>query len=230
MEPDRPVYNELITIHRRGPLDVGILKRTLVEVVRRHEMWRTTFDIVDGEPTQIIQAVPDNIDLPFVDLRGLPSSQRKAEALRFAEEDGHIPFDLRRGPVWRARVVQVEDEYFQLFMTMHQIVMDGVTGFHVLMPEIATIYEAFAAGQPSPLPELPFQYADYALWQRNSMTDSVLAPQIAYWKKRLPGELPVLQWPNDHPRPPLQTFSGATESLTFAGDLMGSLRSMATNE
>src|SRR5215813_815229 len=210
MDLKHPVYNELVTIHRRGQLDLKVLKLALLELVRRHEMWRTTFDMKDGAPVQVVQPAPRDIDLPFTDLRGLSSIQRKPEALRLAEEDGHVPFDLKCGLLWRARVVQTEDEYFMLFMTMHQIIMDGITGFRVLLPEIDALYEAFAGGQTSPLEELPFQYADYAIWQRNTVTDGALAPQLAYWKKQLSGELPALAWPNDRPRPPVQTLSGAT--------------------
>src|SRR5215831_11199429 len=203
MEPDRPVYNELITIHRRGFLELSVFKRVLLELARRHEAWRTTFAVVDGGPAQIVQPVPLEIALPSTDLRSLPSTERKAEALRLAAEDGCVPFDLHTGPLWRAQVVQIGDEQYEIFMVIHQLIMNGVTGFRVLVPEVAAIYEAFSKGEPSPLPELPLQYRDFAVWQRGQVTGESMRAQWVYWKNQLSGEPLPLQWPNDRPRPPV---------------------------
>jgi amino acid adenylation domain-containing protein len=230
MEPDRPVYNELITIHRRGPLDIPVLQRTFLELVRRHEAWRTTFEVVEGEPAQIVQPVPREIDLPLADLRGLPLAERKAEALRLAAQDGCIPFDLQRGPLWRAQAVRIGDDQYEIFMVIHQLIMDGVTGFRVLVPEIAAIYEAFSRRESSPLAELPFQYRDFAFWQREHVTGESMAAQWAYWKNQLSGEPAVLQWPNDRPRPPVQTFRGATEPLDVPLSVVDPLKAVAKTE
>ena len=141
------------------------LERSFNEIIRRHEIWRTTFSIVDGEPVQIVHP-PTHFALPVVHLEGLPEDQREAEALRLVTEDMRLPFDLARGPLLRPRLIKLDDAEHRLYLTLHHIVFDVASIYDVFMPELAAVYEAFAAGRPSPLAEPAIQYADYAHWQR----------------------------------------------------------------
>lgn len=229
LAPDSPVYNEPFTVHRKGPLDVAILERSFTEIIRRHEAWRTSFPIVDGQPVQVVHP-PFEIKLPAVDLRNLPPSDRPVEALRLATEDARQPFDLAKCPLLRARLVRLDDEEFRLFVNCHHIIFDGVTGYQVFLPELVALYEAFANSEPSPLPELPFQYADYAAWQRESLKNEALEHRVDYWRQQLAGALPALQLPADRPRPAAQTFRGAMQPLGLSPSLSEALRSLSHRE
>ena len=145
-----------------------------------------------------------------------------------AEEEAQHPFDLVQGPVFRGTLLQLGDTDYLLLLTVHHIASDGWS-MEVLYKELATIYEAFTAGRPSPLPELPVQYADFALWQRDQLQGEVLAEQLAYWKKQLVGAS-VLQLPTDYPRPAVQTYKGATRRLKLPWELTEGLRSLGRRE
>ena len=161
-----PFYNESITIHRRGPLDPLILERTFTEIIRRHEAWRTTFDLVNGQPVQLIHPPPSTVTVPVVDLQAIAPSKREAEACRIATEQARMVFDLREGPLVTATLITLSDNEHRLALTMHQSIADGVTVNTLFPTEVATLYEAFSADRPSPLADLPIQFADYACWQR----------------------------------------------------------------
>jgi len=171
-----PAFNEPLTLHYRGPLEYDVFERAFNEVVRRHEILRTTFASVDGE---VLQAVHDHltIRIPFLDLSKLAKDQREEEANRAAVDDSRRLFDLSVGPLIRARLVKMEAEYHRLYVTMHHIIFDGVTIFDVLLPELAAIYKSFAAGEPSPLPEPRYQYSDYALWKKRMLANDSVARQ-----------------------------------------------------
>src|SRR5438105_4607770 len=206
MAGDTPFYNETVTIYRQGPLHVEVLERCLLEIIRRHEIWRTTFDTVDGEPVQIVHRAPCEFPLQVHDLRHLPEAERKAKAELVATEDARRPFDLKEGPLLRALVVRMEEDRYRLYMTVHQIVFDAVTAYRVFLPELAALYEAFSTGNPSPLAGVGVQYADFAYWQRKG--NNLRPEHTAYWRQHLAGELPQLEWPSDRPRPPLETHRG----------------------
>ena len=230
MMGDKPAYNELVTIHRRGPLDVRALERTLDELNRRHEIWRTTFEMGEQEPLQIIHDDPPPVKLRTFDLRTLAPADRARESDRLAAADGRAPFQVTKLPLWRAVLVRVDDEEFHLHMNLHQLVLDGVTVYRILLPELIAIYSSFSQGRPSPLPEPQAQYADFAVWQRARLTPQALRPQLDWWKQKLSGELPKLAWPADKPRPAVQTYSGATEMLFLPGDVTNRLRGFAESE
>jgi hypothetical protein len=166
MAPELPLYNELVTIYRHGPLDVAILERVLTEIVRRHEAWRTTFDLVDSQPVQVVHPVSE-IHMPVFDLRELPAMQRETEAVRIAAEQTRKPFDLSQGPLLRAALLRLDEAEYQLCLSLHHIIFDGLAIYSVLLPEVVTLYEAFSKGQPSPLPQLRIQYPDFAAWQQD---------------------------------------------------------------
>jgi hypothetical protein len=224
-----PFFNESITIHRRGPLDVEILERSLVEIVRRHEAWRTTIDVSQGRPLQVIGPAPQKISLPVVDLRELPVEMREAAALKAGEEQGRAPFNLKEGPLVRTKLVRLCDESYRLFFTMHQIVVDGVSVYNVLPCELASIYEAFSQGNPLPLPDLPVQYGDFAIWHRQRIRAKV-ENQLTHWRKQLSGGLPVLRWGDDVTRPSLQSYRGAIQPVTFTRVLTQGLKELGEQE
>jgi amino acid adenylation domain-containing protein len=229
LAPDVPLYHEPFTVHRRGPLDVGALRSAVAEVIRRHEAWRTTFPTIDGEPVQVIGA-PYSLDIPVVDLRDRPAHEREDEARRIAAADAVGPFDLARGPLLRATLVRLDDEEHRLYLTLHHLVVDGVSVYRVLLHELAALYEAAVAGRPSPLPPLPGQYADVARWQRDGAEAGALAPSLAYWAERLGPGAPVTELPADRPRPPVQTFRGATHTVAWPSALARRLRAFSARE
>ena len=214
-----PFYNESIAIHRHGPLDASVLQRSFTEIIRRHEAWRTSYDTVDGQPVQVIHPAPALVPLPVVDLRNLDVSRREAEALRLATEDARKPFDLKNGPLVRAKLITLAEDEHRLFLTMHQSVVDGVTVNNIFPSELAAIYEAFLAGKPSPLPELPIQYADYAHWHQQWLQSAESAKQLGYWRKQLTPEPPALAWPSNPPARAHRTYRGVIRPFSIPDDL-----------
>jgi hypothetical protein len=225
-----PLYNESITIHRNRPLDVAVLQRAFNEMIRRHEAWRTTFDVVGAQPVQVIHPAPAEIAIRIVDLSGVPDVNREAVSLRVATEEARPPFDLERGPLVRATLVTLADQDHRLFLTMHQLIVDGISVYDIIPSELATLYEAFSTGRPSPLPDLPVQFADFALWQRHSLQGEALANQVSYWRKQLAGDLSALQWPGDRPRPAFQTYRGSIKPFKLPKPLTMALRELSQRE
>jgi surfactin family lipopeptide synthetase A len=234
LAPHLPVYNEPFTVHRKGPLDVGALERSFTEIIRRHEAWRTTFTTIDGEPVQVVHP-PFEIKLPLVDLRNLPQSDRVAAALQLASEDACRVFDLAKLPLVRAHLVRLTDEEYRLFVNCHHLIFDGVAGYQVFLPELVGLYNSYASsGSASPAP-LPFQYGDYAVWQRQSLhptavDPTAIEPRVEYWKRQLGGHLPVLQLPTDRTRPAAETFRGAMQRFTLSSELTNGLRSLSQQQ
>jgi hypothetical protein len=165
-----------------------------------------------------------------MDVSGMPEGERESEALRVATEEACAPFDLRRGPLARATLVRLADEEYRLYLTMHQIIVDGISVYDIIPSEISTLHQAFSEGMPSPLPELHFQFADFAVWQRSWLQGRSLANQVSYWRKQLSGNLPVLQWPTDRPRPTVQTFRGSIKPFTLPNGLTEDLRELSRRE
>jgi amino acid adenylation domain-containing protein len=228
LEPDSPVYNEPYTIGFTGAIDVAALEKALNEIVRRHEILRTRFITVDGEPIQKIEP-PSGLNLTVVDLRQLPQEEREAEALRLATWEAKQRFDLTTGPLLRATLMQLGSLEYRLFLTFHHIVIDGVSLYSVFVPELAALYKAFSCGQPSPLTELSVQYADFAVWQRHWFTGEILENLLDYWKQQL-ADLPVLQLPLDRPYSAKQTFRGASKYWTLSKSLTEALKNLSRQE
>jgi amino acid adenylation domain-containing protein/non-ribosomal peptide synthase protein (TIGR01720 family) len=225
LAPGGSSYNVSQAIRLQGAIDPVALGRTFVEIVRRHEMLRTHFGIYQGEPVQIVVPPALNV-LVQIDLRGLPPAQRETEMLRLAAGESRRPFDLANGPLFRALAMQLAPEEQVVFLGMHHIVSDGWSS-EVLVREIVTIYTAFAAARPSPLPELPIQYADFAVWQRNWLQGEILERQLAYWREQLRG-VSVLDLLTDRPRPAVQTFAGASTNVEVAdGELVREIQGLA---
>ncbi len=218
-EPGSPFYNIPLAVRLQGQLDIPALHRALDEIVRRHDILRTTFPAVEGQP---VQHVASALELPLedIDLRHLAAEARWSEARRLAREEAQRPFDLRAGPLVRAALVRLTDDDHLALLTLHHIIADGWS-MGVLLHELATLYAAFVAGRPSPLPDLPIQYADYAVWQRETLARSTgdgvspLDRQLAYWRERLADAPAALDLPTDRPRPPVQSSRGDAPSLVL---------------
>jgi amino acid adenylation domain-containing protein len=205
-------YNLPLKVRISGAsLDVSALEKSLREVTQRHEVLRTTFTIIEGQPVQVI-APESNFTLPLSDLSRLSPTQRDAEAQRHAREEAQGSFDLTKGPLVRARLLRLSEQEHMLLLTMHHIVSDGWS-MGVLVREVAALYEAMCEGRPSPLHELRIQYGDYAVWQRRWLSGDVLERQLSYWREQLAGAPPVLDLPTDYPRPAVKTFNGAAIPL-----------------
>jgi len=228
LAPDNPVYNIPLIDRLRGEVSVGLLARVFAEVVRRHEALRTTFAARDGQPVQVI-APAGAPPLPVVDLSDLPDAVREAWALRIAREEAWRPFDLEKGPLLRLGLVRLGERDHLLLITMSHIISDGWS-VGVLLREVELLYEAFSQGWPSPLPELPVQYADFAVWQRSWFQGEVLERQLAYWKSQLDGAPQVLELPTDRPRPAVQTYRGGARRVALTGTRAEAVRVLCRRE
>ncbi|MGH9367918.1 MAG: non-ribosomal peptide synthetase [Thermoanaerobaculia bacterium] len=227
LDPGKSLYNVPEALALRGPLDAAALERALRQIVRRHEVLRTSFGGDNGEPLARVEEV--SVSLPVTDLTGLPAGKRDAEARRLAAAEGDAPFDLARAPLFRARLLRLAPEEHWLLLTMHHIVSDEWS-IGVLFEELSELYAAQKSGREPALPSLPIQYADYAVWQREWLRGGVLDAQLAYWKERLAGGLPVLALPTDRPRPAVQTFRGAEHRRRVGGRLSRELEALSRRE
>ena len=227
-EPNSPVYNITAAVRLDGPLDAGALTRALEEIVRRHDVLRTTFDNMDGQLVQVI-ARSSHLPLLVEDIRELPASEQDAQLQRRAIEEARRAFDLAAGPLLRPVLLRLSGREHVLLLTMHHIISDGWS-LGVLSDELAALYPAFQAGKPSPLQELPLQYADFAAWQRQWLEGEVRTEQLAYWKRQLAGAPPSLDLPADRPRPPEQQFHGANQSFQLSGALTAGLSALSQRE
>jgi hypothetical protein len=203
-----------------GDLNVPALEQSFSEVIRRHEILRTTFDLVNGGPVQIIHAA--------VPIHLLPQDfTQESDALRAVSEESQKPFDLTNGPLIRIRLVRLAPDDHMLVVVTHHIVSDAwSTG--LLIREVVTLYNAFSQGNSSPLSELPIQYADFAYWQRQQ--EEGMRDDVSYWKRQLNGAPPVLNLPSARPRPERQTFRGARHSFTWSVELTASLKALSRQE
>ncbi|MBH8571736.1 amino acid adenylation domain-containing protein [Nostocaceae cyanobacterium CENA369] len=228
LNPDTPTYNVSIVINFRGCINLTALQNSLNEIIRRHEVLRTSFTAVDGKPIQVInQAVP--LNLTVEDLRPLPISDRSQEAQRLATEFAQQPFDLSSQSLLRTKILQLNDKSYQLLVTSHHIIADGWS-ISILIKELAVLYEAFSQGKRSPLPQLPIQHGDFVNWQRKWLSFDRIHPLLTYWKQKLQGELPVLNLPTDRSPSPVQIFKGAQAKLVLSPTLTKELKNLSRQQ
>ena len=220
--PNSAGYNMFGALRILDGLQVEVLERTINEIVRRHEVLRTTFETTaQGQPVQVIHE-HEWRSVPMVDLEALSERKRMEQARQLIEEERLRPFDLSQGPVVRGRLLRMGLQEHVMLYTVHHIASDGWS-MGVLNRELGVLYEAFANGQPSPLPELPIQYADFAVWQREWLQGEALEKQLNYWKEQLAGVIP-LQLPTDYPRPMIQSFNGAAQVLRISSETAEGLK------
>ena len=228
LDPGTSAYTIAARRRFHGPLDVAALADAFTGLVRRHESLRTTFPSQNGEPVQRISD-PAPVTLDIIDLQRVPQGERAAAALRIAQEKVRRPFDLANGPLFRPVLIALGLEEHDLIVMVHHIVADGWS-LGILARELTTLYEAGRARRPASLPELPIQYADYALWQRQWLAREQLERQRRYWRERLGGQLAALELPTDHPRSRRPTVAGAGHEFALPRPLADRLRVLSRNQ
>lgn len=241
LDPSNSYYSELACVQLTGVLNVDALEQSLNEIVRRHEVLRTTFELVEEQAVQVIH--PNvTVRLPVVNLLSIPEAERQAQVEQLTRQIAQKPFDLATGPLLRVILLQTSlQEHFLLF-TIHHIAVDGWS-VGIFFHEFSTLYAAFSKGKPflrdathnllpqrgTPLPELPIQYADFAYWQNHWLQEEVIEKHLSYWKQQL-GNLPVLELPIDYPRPKIQTFRGARQHLELPKELCEEIKALSHQE
>ena len=228
LEPDSSFYNIPLVARVKGALKHNVLRLAVNEIVARHETLRTTFASEHGELVQLIAPVVE-VPLPVIDLTKTPEDERESTAAQLAKAEADAPFNLARGPLLRAGLVKLRPDEHLLLLTMHHICSDGWS-MGLFLTELAQLYQAFLVAQPSPLPNLPIQYADFAQWQRTLLQGEFLEAQLAYWRKQLAGAPAVLELPADRPRAAVQTFHGARLSLELPEDVRAQLAELSRRE
>ncbi|HVR99073.1 MAG TPA: amino acid adenylation domain-containing protein, partial [Thermoanaerobaculia bacterium] len=228
LQPESPLYNMPLSSPLPAGLDPAALERALTEVVRRHESLRTTFPSYEGRPVQVI-APAGSWKLPQVDLAALPLAARTAEARRLGREEALAPFDLAVGPLLRTVLLHPGAGEHVLLLTLHHIVSDGWS-MEVLQRELTALYEAFSRREAPVLPELPIQYADFAVWQRAWLEGGEMESQLGYWREHLAGSPALLELPTDRPRPAVQTYRGARRSVLLPPELGSRLGELGRRE
>ncbi|HEV2862461.1 MAG TPA: amino acid adenylation domain-containing protein [Pyrinomonadaceae bacterium] len=228
MYPESAAYNMPLAMWLRGRLHVNHLEDALNEITRRHEALRTSIDLLDGQPAQLISPGL-TVSVPVTDLSGLPAEEREAEARRLAAEEVRRAFDLRTGPLLRVRLLRFAEDEHVLVLVVHHIVCDGWS-IDLLFHELAVLYAAYAAGESSPLDEPPVQYADYAVWQREWLSGEVLKEQLDYWRGQLEGAPALLELPTDRPRPQVRSLNGSFVPFELPGALASKLRRLCQRE
>ena len=228
LEPESHAYVEQVPIRLTGSLDIGALRRSLNEVVRRHEVLRTTFASREGSPVQIISPAL-HLPLPIVDLTALDEDQGNVEIQRLLTALGHFPFDLSRGPLLQFFLLHQAPQKHVLIIVLHHIITD-VWSTRIFLRELAAVYRAYSQGHPSPLPELPIQYADYAIWQRQWLQGAALERLLAYWRQQLAGIPALLELPTDYPRPSRLTYRGARYFFQLPAELSQRLQMLSQQE
>ena len=228
LSPNSPLYNVPLAVRLKGSLNVVALLQSFNEITQRHEALRTTFRKVNGQPIQAIASTL-KITIPVVDLRGLSDNEREIQAQRLAQQEAQRPFDLASDPMLRGLLLHLEETEYILLLTMHHIAFDGWSA-NILFRELAALYEAYCNDLPSPLPQVPIQYADFAHWQRGWLQGEVLESKLAYWKQQLQDAPTVLELPTDRPRSAVQPFPGATYSRVVPKSLTEALTVLSQQE
>jgi amino acid adenylation domain-containing protein len=225
LEPDSPLYNIAVVVRLNGSLDTIALERGFSEVIRRHESLRTRFVESDGQPIQVI-VPPAPFTLTVEDLATIGPDEKQAHLHALLREEAELPFNLATGPLMRVRLFRLADEEHVLAVTMHHIISDAWS-INVLIHELGLLYEAYCSGSAPRLAELPLQYADYAVWQRQWLEGEVYEQQLAYWRAQLAGAPPILEIPTDRPRPMVRSHRGASQSLDVDAATLERLKSLS---
>ena len=228
LNPNSFAYNGTSALLMQGTLKVKVLEDSVNEIVRRHEVLRTYFAAIKGQAIQKIIPVL-KISLPIVDLQNLPEIERQAQVQRLTTADAQQPFNFTEAPLFRLTLLRLETTEHILLITMHHIIFDAWSA-GIFIQELSTIYKAFSTGEPTPLTELPIQYADFAAWQQQSLKQEILDSQLTYWKQHLEGAKTVLELPTDKPRSQLQTSAGKKYFFALSKELSHSLEKFSQQQ
>lgn len=228
LDHDSTAYNMHAGVRLRGDVKIDVLERVFTELIRRHETLRTTFTAVEGQPAQVIGA-PQEVVLPITDLTSLDDETQAAEVSRLSALQAGTPFDLSKDSLLRLKLLRLRVDEYVLLLTTHHIVFDGWS-MGVLVREVATLYDAFVRGNSSPLPELPVQYADYAVWQRRWLQGSILEEQLSYWRRQLSGAPSLLNLPIDRPRPATRNYRGSQVAIDLEESSTERLKELGRKE
>ena len=228
LEASNTVYNIPVAVRLKGSLHQTVLEQALDKIVLRHEVLRTTFALLANQVAQVIQN-PFHLAIAQIDISSVANESFDARVKELVLAESHRPFDLGKGPLLRAKLLKRSPQDHILILTFHHIIFDAWS-LGIFLREVATLYEAFDQGQSSPLQELPFQYADMAIWQQRYLQGAVMQKVVAYWTEQLAGSQPYLDLPHDRPRPALQTFRGSIKSFTVPEDITAQLVALSRKE
>jgi len=228
LEPGNPFYNLCGAVRVMGQLNAEALRQSIEKIIERHEVLRTAFAAVEGQPIQVVAAAGD-WTLPLIDLSSRSPDDRQAQVQRLSASSAREPFDLGQSSLLRAKLLRLDETEHVLLLTVHHIVFDGWS-LGVFLRELAEFYQAFSSNDLPLLSPLPIQYADFAAWQRQQLQGEILETQLAYWKQQLSGSLPILNLPTDFPRPAVQTFQGARQTWELPSYLSLALAGLGQQE
>src|SRR5690348_6060640 len=225
-----PLYNACIQLRMPGTLDVSALEKSLVEIIRRHEIWRTTYRIDKSRLRQIIHPAKDQFDIPVTDLQGCSEEEQEHEIHQTIGALVQRPFDLNNGPLLRAHLVKVNQFEHRLYLIAHLSIIDGLSVYDIFPTELAALYRGQICGRSADLPAVSIQFADFAQWQAHQMETDCVSRQLEYWRTQLMGKLDPLNWPATHQRPSQQSFRGQIEKFVLPLSLGFALKALARSE
>ncbi len=234
LQPGTATYNISVAVQIKGRLNLSALVRSLNEIIQRHDILRTSFEVVDGEPVHKIEDFVA-LTIPEVDLQHLANEQQQVEVQKLSQQEAKVIFDLGKAPLLRAKLLHLKAEEAVLVLTLHHLIGDGWS-INILVQELSVIYQTLTDENSSlpdatqtQLPEVPVQYNDFVYWQRNWLQGEVIEKHLAYWQQQLSG-IPVLQLPTDRPRPPIQTFRGARQKFVLSTTLTEAIKQLSQRE
>jgi amino acid adenylation domain-containing protein len=228
LQSGNAAYNIPVAVVMKGRLDVSALVRSIEEIIQRHEILRTSFQVVEGEAVQKITSAV-NVRLPEIDLRNRSEAERRAEVEQLSLQAAQSPFDLGQLPLWRFKLLFLKEDESILLLTLHHIIADGWS-IKLFIKELSLLYAAFSQGKSSPLEELPVQYVDFISWQKQYFQTEAFVTSLTYWRQQLCGELPVLELPIDYQRSPVQTYRGAQQKFVLSQDLTDALKKLSQQQ
>ena len=228
LEPDSPFYNMPMAVRIQGPVIPAILEKSVNAIVRRHEVLRTAFRTKDGKP---VADILDHVSVPlqFEDFSAIDPSQKNAEIEQFLKKEAARPFKLNRPPLLRTFLLKTGDESYVFLLNMHHIISDGLS-LAIFIRELVRLYEAFADKKDNPLPELTFQYKDFARWQKNWLSGRGYEQHLAYWKEKLAGSPALFTLPADRPRPRVQSFHGGKKYFNLSSDITARIMELSRQQ
>ncbi|MBE7122190.1 non-ribosomal peptide synthetase [Bacillus cereus] len=227
-ELDSTNYNVPFAIRINGSLNVEALEKSINTIVKRHEILRTIFKELDGQPVQVVMPY-NEVEISIINLTEESKDKKEVNALELVQKETRFPFDLSKGPLFRVGLIQLSDLDYVLYFNIHHIIFDGWSR-NIIINELEILYEDFSKESGPSLPELQIQYGDYTCWQRENLLVEELNAQLSYWMKKLDGELPILQLPTDRPRPAMETLHGASYSLRFPQRISKKVKELSQKE